>query len=149
MASLISDTEKSNLTGIFLDIFDTFARDIAVYKKPKRNSAAIDTAFIFGYDQGSWNNSYTYTYSGCSGIYPAVVTYDKGLDDIEQHGLAVDQDVVKGVIKVKNDCKTFIEDGRPVERLVVDGKNFKVVGESRLQAFLNSKFYVFNIERLK
>jgi len=32
---------------------------------------------------------------------------------------------------------------------VVDGKNFKVIGESRLQAFLSSKFYVFNIERLK
>ena len=71
------------------------------------------------------------------------------MQDLEHQELAVDQSIVKGVIKVKADCKTFIEAGRPVERLVVDGKDFKVIGESRLQAFLSSKFYVFNIERLK
>jgi len=147
MASLISDTEKTNLTGIFLDIFDTFSRSIVVYKKPTKIPAAVNTAFIFGYEQGGWDQQYTYSYS--SGIFPAVVTYDKGLDNINYQEAAVDQPVLKGAIKVKSDCRNFIEKGKPIERLVVDGKDFKVMGESRLQAFLNSKFYVFNIERLK
>ena len=53
MPSLISDTEKANLTGIFGDIFDTFSREIYIYKQPQKvvpSGVTINTAFIFGYN---------------------------------------------------------------------------------------------------
>tara|TARA_Y100001938_G_scaffold33933_2_gene46570 strand:+ start:1055 stop:1507 length:453 start_codon:yes stop_codon:yes gene_type:complete len=150
MASLISDTEKANLTGIFGDIFDTFSRDVYIYKQPQQivpSGATIDTAFIFGYEQGTWNAEYTYEYS--SGVYPAVIKYDSRLESPDYGDVGIDQPVVVGSIKVKENAKTFIEDDRPVERVTVDGKDFKIVGQGRLQAFLNSKFYIFRIESLK
>ena len=150
MPSLISDTEKANLTGIFGDIFDTFSREIYIYKQPQKvvpSGVTINTAFIFGYEQGTWDTEYTYEYS--SGVYPAVIKYDSRLESPDYGDMGVDQPVVVGSIKVKENAKTFIEDDRPVERVTVDGKDFKIVGQGRLQAFLNSKFYIFRIESLK
>ena len=149
MPSLISETEKASLTGIFGDIFDTFSRDVYIYKKPQRVNpgGVINTAFIFGYEVGTWDDGYTYIYS--SGVYPAVIKYDTKLQDSDYGDVGVRQPVVAGNIKVKTDAKEFIEGGRPVERVTVDDKDFKVVGQGRLQAFLNSKFYVFRIEALK
>ena len=149
MPSLISDTEKANLTGIFGDIFDTFSRDVYIYKKPQRINpgGTINTAFIFGYEVGTWDDGYTYVYS--SGVYPAVIKYDSRLQEPDLTDVGVRQPVVAGSIKVKGDARDFMEGGRPVERITVDDKDFKVVGQSRLQAFLNSKFYIFRIESLK
>ena len=36
MASLLTETEKNNLTPLLEDLFDTFARDIIVHKEPKK-----------------------------------------------------------------------------------------------------------------
>ena len=60
MASLISDTEKNNLTGIFGDIFDTFKRTIVIHKEPKRVVGTINTASLFGYGDPAESVNYTY-----------------------------------------------------------------------------------------
>ena len=49
MASLISDTEKANLTGIFGDIFDTFKRDVIIHKEPTKVVTDVNINQIFGY----------------------------------------------------------------------------------------------------
>ena len=48
MPSLISETEKNNLTGIFNDIFDTFKREIVIHKEPKKVISQVNTASLFG-----------------------------------------------------------------------------------------------------
>ena len=78
MASLISDTEKNNLTGIFGDIFDTFKRTIVIHKEPKRVVGTINTASLFGY--GDPAESVNYTYVPQSGVYSATIRYN--LDQI-------------------------------------------------------------------
>ena len=150
MASLISDTEKANLTGIFDDIFDTFKRDIVIHKKPQKvipSGAVIDTAFIFGYEANTWSEEYQYTYE--SGHFTAVIKYDTSLDNLDYGDIGVDQPVLAGSIKVRGDAQQYVEEGRPVERVTVDGKDFKVLGQARLQAFLGSSFYIFRIQALK
>ena len=147
MPSLISDAEKANLTGIFADIFDTFSRPIVVYKKPQKVTTLVNTAFIFGYEAGTWNEAYTYTYQ--SGEFDAVINYSKGLKEHSDDDVGAGQPVVGGTIKVKKEAADYIEAGRPNMRTLIDDKNFSIVGQARLQAFLNSKFYIFNIESLK
>jgi hypothetical protein len=149
MSSLITSAEKGNLTGIFGDIFDTFSRDIVVHKKPLKvipSGVVIDTAYIFGYET-TWNDDYTYEYS--SGTFPAVIKYDNRLDSPDYGDVGVDQPVIAGNIKVRLDAATYIEEGRPTERVTVDSKNFKIIGQGRLQSFLGSTFYVFKIQALK
>ena len=103
MPSLISETEKASLTGIFGVIFDTFSRDVYIYKKPQRVNpgGVINTAFIFGYEVGTWDDGYTYIYS--SGVYPAVIKYDTKLQDSDYGDVGVRQPVVAGNIKVKTE----------------------------------------------
>ena len=73
MASLISTGEKATLTGIFNDIFDTFKRDIVVYKEPVKTVASINESNLFGY--GDASNQVNYTYTAQSGSYEAIIRY--------------------------------------------------------------------------
>ena len=74
MPSLISETEKNNLTGIFNDIFDTFKRDIVVHKEPKKVISQINTSSLFGY--GDPASSVNYTYQPVSGVFQATIRYN-------------------------------------------------------------------------
>ncbi len=74
MASLLSDDDKKSLTGALGDPFDTFKRNIVVYKEPKKviNSGPFD-GVLAGYDDSSIENKITYV--PVSGVYPAIITY--------------------------------------------------------------------------
>jgi hypothetical protein len=150
MSGLITAAEQKNLTGIFGDIFDTFARDIVIHKKPVKiipSGVVIDTAFIFGYEAGTESEDYQYAYE--SGTYPAVIRYDHRLDTPDYGDIGVDQPVIQGSIKVKKAAEQYIEVGRSIERVTVDEKDFKIIGQGRLQSFLGSSFYIYKIQALK
>ena len=71
MPSLISETEKNNLTGIFNDIFDTFKREIVIHKEPKKVISQVNTASLFGY--GDPASSLNYSYEPVSGVFEATI----------------------------------------------------------------------------
>ena len=48
MSSLLSSIEKSTLTGILGDHFDTFKEDIVVYQTPIKTASDINTDFLYG-----------------------------------------------------------------------------------------------------
>ena len=47
MASLITDAEKTALSGVFDDIFDTFKQNITIYKEPIKTVSSINESNIF------------------------------------------------------------------------------------------------------
>ncbi len=146
MPSLISDTEKNNLTGIFNDIFDTFKRTITVHKEPKRVVDSVNTASLFGY--GDPASSVNYTYVPQSGIYDATIRYN--LDQTQETLGDIPQYVSEGAvyIKVQRDAKDYINKGR-TEKITFDNKSFKVISEDANKSFLNSEFFVFKLESTK
>jgi len=146
MPSLISNTEKNNLTGIFNDIFDTFKRQIVVHKEPKRVVSSINTAAIFGY--GDPSSSVNYTYVPQSGIYDATIRYN--LDQTQETLGDIPQYVSEGgvYIKVQQEARDYINKGK-TEKVTFDGKSFKVISEDANKSFLNSKFYVYKLESTK
>mgnify|MGYP003148513695 CR=1 FL=1 len=143
MPSLISETEKNNLTGIFNDIFDTFKREIVIHKEPKRVVSQVNTASLFGY--GDPAESINYTYVPQSGIYCATVRYN--LDQqVERLGDIPQNIAVGGVyIKVQEEAKDFISKGK-TEKITFDSKSFKLASEDANKSFLNSKFFVYRLE---
>ncbi len=146
MASLISTGEKATLTGIFNDIFDTFKRDIVVYKEPVKTVASINESNLFGY--GDASNQVNYTYAAQSGTYQAIIRYA----DQQQQDYYSDLNgaIAKGDarIKVKQECRDFIENGR-TEKIEFDGKSWNVVTSDSVRRFLDSEFFVYHLERAK
>jgi hypothetical protein len=146
MPSLITETEKNNLTGIFNDIFDTFKRSIVIHKEPKRVVSSINTAAIFGY--GDPSSSVNYTYVPQSGIFDATIRYNID-QDTERLGDIPQNISVGGVfIKVKSDAKDYINKGK-TEKITFDDKTFKLSSEDANRSFLNSKFFVYKLESTK
>ena len=146
MPTLISETEKNSLTGIFNDIFDTFKRQIVVHKEPKKVVSQVNTASLFGY--GDPASSINYTYVPVSGVFDATIRYN--LDQDEERLGDIPNDVAIGgvFIKVKETARDYINKGK-TEKITFDNKSFKVVSEDANKSFLNSKFYVYKLEATK
>ena len=146
MPSLISETEKNNLTGIFNDIFDTFKREIVVHKEPKKVISQVNTASLFGY--GDPASSVNYSYQPVSGVFQATIRYN--LDqETERLGDIPSKISVGGVfIKVQEPARDYINKGK-TEKVTFDNKSFKVISEDANKSFLNSKFYVYKLEATK
>ena len=146
MPSLISDTEKNNLTGIFNDIFDTFKRTIIVHKEPKRVVDSVNTASLFGY--GDPASSVNYTYVPQSGVYDATIRYN--LDQTQETLGDIPQYVSEGAvyIKVQREARDYINKGK-TEKVTFDNKSFKVISEDANKSFLNSEFFVYKLESTK
>jgi len=147
MANLLSDSDKTSLTGALNDHFDTFKRNVIVFKEPKRviNSGPFD-GVLAGYEDSSIENKITYI--PVSGVYPAIITYE---DDQDSEFLTeLTSRVAKGEvkIKVKEDCRDFILNGK-TESIQVDNKSFNAVSEDKIQHYLGLKFYIFYLEQTK
>jgi hypothetical protein len=135
MASLITSGEAVALTDIFGDIFDTFSRNIVVHKEPLRTIAVSNQTYSYGYSETS--NEANYTYSPVTGVFPATIKYgsEAALGD-------------KVRIKVKEDAKLFIREGR-TEKITVDDKDYNVISYEQPKRFLTSEFFVFYLEIAK
>jgi hypothetical protein len=146
MPTLISETEKNSLTGIFNDIFDTFKRQIVVHKEPKKVVSQVNTASLFGY--GDPASSINYTYVPVSGVFDATIRYN--LDQDEERLGDIPNDVAIGgvFIKVKETARDYINKGK-TEKITFDNKSFKVTSLDANRSFLNSKFFVYKLEATK
>tara|TARA_Y100000310_G_scaffold339101_1_gene430727 strand:+ start:1683 stop:2129 length:447 start_codon:yes stop_codon:yes gene_type:complete len=145
MASLISDTEKENLTGIFGDIFDTFKRGITVHKEPKKVVTDVSINQIFGYGNASQTSNVTYipqSESFHATIAYAITPSEAGdyVSDISsyQHG-----NIVK--IKVEQEARDYIINGK-TEKIEFDNRYFNVISKDIVSMFLDVKYYIFYLK---
>jgi len=146
MASLITSGEAAALTGIFNDIFDTFKRDVVIWKEPTKTVATIDDSFIYGY--GDASNAVNYTNTPVSGVYEAVVKYNDKMDksyDSDTNAYYPDGFVR---IKVKPEARLFIESGK-TERVDFDNKSFNIESEATPKIFLGNEYYVYHLKEIK
>jgi hypothetical protein len=144
MASLITTSERSNLTSIFTDIFDTFKRTVTIHKEPKKTITTINESALFGYSDSS--NVVNYSYESVSSTFDATVRYiEAGRDDqfVQDLNSYVEGTIVR--IKVQEATRNYIEDG-PTEKITFDDRCFKVIGNDTVKKFLDSTFYVYYLK---
>ena len=146
MPSLISDTEKQKLTGIFTDIFDTFKREIVVHKEPRKVISQVNTAALFGY--GDPASSVNYSYEPVSGIFSATIRYDMNQETERLADIPQNISLGNVYIKVQEGAKNYINKGK-TEKITFDNKSFKIISEDANKSFLDSKFYVYRLEPTK
>ena len=145
MANLLSDSEINNITGAFGDVFDTFKKDIVVYKEPKKVVSDLNLGFLYGYGVPSQKTNYTYT--PVSGVYPALVSRKRATKpDVEIDNISYPQNRI--MIKVETPARTFINNGK-TERILIDDKSYNIDDGDIQVNFLSKKYYVYELEDAK
>lgn len=143
MASLISQEERTVLTGIFGDIFDTFKRDIVIYKEPKKVIQQINLESVFGY--GEFSTPANYEYIPVTGIFPAVIRYASDNEYKEVDSITSNIPFGHATIKVKKNAREFINIGK-TEKITFDDKTFELSSSDKVQRFLDSEHYIFLVK---
>jgi hypothetical protein len=146
MPSLVSENERAILTGIFNNIFDTFQRQIIVYKEPIKSRVSVPAAsMVFGFGESQEQDNFTYT--EVTGVFPAVIRYQQ--QDIDFVG-DLNSFISAGrvLVKVKPDCRDFINEGK-TEKFMLDNRTFYLDGDEKKQTFLDSEFYIFTLKATK
>lgn len=152
MAGLLSNAEISGALAIFESSFDTWSRNITIYKDPLKTEVSpvpstSDNPFGFGEEQ----HDPIYTYTVQSGVYPAVIKYFD-VDGNMMSNVPLSAEAMIHVygsivnIKVKKNCRDFINDG-PTERIIIDGKTYLPESDERRQTVLGSDYYVFTLRK--
>ena len=145
MPSLLSNTEIASITGAFGDVFDTFAKPIVVWKEPIKIVSDLNLDFLYGYEDDA-SSSATVTYQPVSGIFSGILSRRGKQADEDQYyeeGFFLPDNQVR--VKVEEDARNFINSGIN-ERLVIDDKNYNIVGKEQQSDFLTKKYFVYLLE---
>lgn len=145
--SLLSSTDIEYLTGEFAKHFDTFAtdlsRNITVYKEPKKVITIITGASYPGYPP---EEQTVITYIVQSGVYPAIISYNRQQNqtNLYEANVVIPKGQVR--IKVKEDGKNYIKNGK-TENIIVDGNTYNTITDEAVQNYLGLSYYYFTLER--
>jgi hypothetical protein len=145
MPSLLTDSEIVGITGAFGDVFDTFAKRVIIWKEPKKIISDLNLNFLYGYEDDA-SSSAAVTYEAVSGIYSGLMSRQGKRGDDDRHysaGFFLPDNQVR--VKVEGDARDFINSGIN-ERLVIDDKNYNIVGKEQQIDFLTKKYFVFLLE---
>ena len=148
MASLISASEKTGITAAFNDIFDTFKREIVVYKEPIKTVTDLNMDMFYGYDLPYEGEPTNYTYTVVSGTYQAMIRYEDDMHHNTDSSLNTTIPDGEVRVKVKEDAMNFIESGK-TEKITMDNKNYNLASEASVAKFLDSTFYVYHLKEIK
>ncbi len=89
-----------------------------------------------------------YTYTSETGVYPALIKYSD--EQQENYHSDLGGGISKGDvrIKIKKDCRDFIEAGK-TEKIEFDDKTWNVSSDDSVRRFLDSEFFVYYLTRTK
>lgn len=144
MASLLTSTETASITGAIGDSFDTFKKEIVVFKEPIKTIADLSVGFLYGYDTEYKASNYTYT--PVSGVYNALVISNATPSTdafIDESKIEIPDNEIK--IKVEKTARDFIKNGMKNERIVVADKDYYVNGSDKKVSILTKDYYVFKL----
>lgn len=142
--SLIPTSEIPSMTGALGQMFDQFNRNIIVVKEPIKTFVSPNSGVYAGYGEDSIPGDVTYT--PVSGIFPAKINY-LNLQEVEFiPKIKTTTNAYKGLvrIKVKNDAKEYIENGKTVY-ILVDGQPYDTLSNPRFKNFLGYSFYYYEL----
>ena len=151
MSSLISLQEMSGAATVFQNTFDTYSRNIIIYKQPiKTEIIPQNSSALFGF--GASQSQELYTYVPVTGIYPAVIRYatryaSETKDDVYEP--EINEYITEGpvAIKIRPDCYNFINNGK-TEKIQIDNFMYIVDGsDARSQTLWGNTFYILELER--
>ena len=148
MGSLLTDADKASFKSSIIDLFDTFSRDIVVHKEPQQVISSVNPSdpLLPGY--GGDSNPTNVTYVPKSKSFKAMVRFSNK-QEVETDNFAGTK-IPTGMvaIKVQEDARDYINDG-VTEKVVLDGKSFKLASNDAVKDHFGYALYVYIIEEIK
>jgi hypothetical protein len=146
MTLFLTSKQIFQATGLLMKQFDTFSsgKFLGVHKEPRKILESPDASVYAGY--GASSNQSNYTYVPVSGIYSIMRVYEKAGN--EQSLTALQTKTIGGTvrIKVKQNCRDFIRDGKN-EYFTLEGIAYQEAFEETPQNFFGLTFYYFTLTK--
>lgn len=146
MASLLTSAQIASATGALGDHFDTFSRTITVFKEPIQVLSSNSSTPYPGYGNIS-DNANIQSYSAVYRQFQAIVRFvGEQNADIIPELKTTSPGTALARIKVKDDCRTYIENGK-TEYILIDDVKFNIYSEVAIRNFLGSRYYEYWIQQ--
>jgi hypothetical protein len=146
MASFVTSSETTSFTGDLQKLFDTFKRDIVIYKEPKKVIENVNSSAFYGYGDSAQKTNITYV--PVFETHQATVSYKDRQESEEMDGIGLMYFAGDVRIKTDENGKNYIKNGK-TEKIVIDGKDFNILTAESIKYFLGLRFYVFHLEHTK
>jgi hypothetical protein len=148
MSSLLTDEDKLSFKNSIIDLFDTFSRDVIIHKEPKKIISQVNPSSppLPGY--GNDASPTNVTYQPESKTFKAMIKYNnkQGVETDDFAGTRIPTGMV--AIKVQSDTREYINKGK-TEKIVLDGKSFKVASSDAVKDHFGYALYVYFIEEIR
>ncbi len=142
MAGFLSDSQITKISGVFETLHTTFARDVTIYKNPKKTVVSTSPRYSPIYGRRDTGSTSSVTYETVSGVFPARIYYissdEQYLGSDGQNKIILPAGSAK--ITVKKNGYEFIKEARRVE---LDGQRFSIKSDGTPQGFTGNQFYTF------
>lgn len=146
MAGMLSNSDIEKFTEDYGKFFETFQKDIVVYKQAKQTAVVSASPSLFGYDNSS--NVTNFTNVIVSGVFKGVLSSS---DNAEKDGYINEVNLnyknSSYLLKVEEDVKNFINNGY-TEKIVIDNKSFSVIGSDKKINFFSKSYYNYELKEL-
>lgn len=150
--NLIDATLKASVMSGFVDLFDTFARDVVftLYKSPEETILTIDSNYDSTWGVGQDSNV---TYQEVSQTFPARIWYldyeqqfkELFLRGEKAEGVRVARDVGQIKIQLKEDGYNYI---LAANRAYVFGDNWQIMSSPKKVGIFDFQFYTFILQKM-
>ncbi len=141
MASLISDSTKSEFAKVLEDHFDTFKRTITIHREPIKSVSNIQNNALHGYGDSAETSNVSYITQKQD--FDAIVNYNNQQIENSTEVGTLEAGTVK--IKVKQDAADYIK-GAKVEKIEIDGQVFNKISDDKVQNYLGTTFFIFYLK---
>lgn len=133
MASLLTDSEKEVLSNVFVDLHDTWARPIIVYREASRLVASSNLNFNALFDSPEPTNVPE------SRTILARIYYKKPQEKNNLNNSELDVQFPDGTVRLKVTLEDFAWFGQ-INRIELDGKTYSITSDALPHGLFNLKF---------
>lgn len=145
MASLLTDAEKAQFKSELDNLFDTFKQDIVIYKEAQIDIINPSQPRMFGYNERVDISNINYV--PVTGVFPALVNFGRKQDENQLEDLANRVPDGQTSIKVKPDCRTFINSNGRTIGISINGLMHKIISSQSPRRFITSDYFIYVLER--
>ena len=137
------------MAGLLDQTFQTFQRDIVIWKEPIKQPLPSSSLSQGGFGFGDAPLENQYTYIPVSGVFPAVVRYASTrhigeANNLQETNMFLPMYEVK--IKVGVNCYNFIESGK-TDKISFDNRDFYFAGKAQANPFLGTLYYIYQLKQ--
>lgn len=141
--NLISPVDSASILTAMDDLWDTVQDEITVVKEPAVTVVNISGSFIPGYGPAANDSNFTPTPESKTFKCLTVEKPPDKLISLITFKLEGKQNTL---VKVKQDARDYIEDGRKNLNVVLNNRKFNIVGGPEVVHMLTNAYYIYKLE---